>query len=148
MAPINARIDTTEDIKAGMAAYHDQAAGKARIMPANPTLQMETFLGIFNTDRKKIGQDWKGNPVYAEHLAVIADGDPNVLVDGAVGIGDLLQFSATTPGYFTKRTFADLNAVFSDAEIEAEIKRQSILPKIRAVEKATAAGQRIKVILS
>jgi uncharacterized radical SAM superfamily Fe-S cluster-containing enzyme len=139
------KIDVTEDIKEGMAAYWDATAGKAKILPAAPTTQLATFLGVFNTARKKIGEDFAKTAVYADMLAVVVAGPAKVKVDMAVSPGDLLMPSASIAGYFTKRTYADLNATFSDTEVEAEVKKQIEHPRIRAYGKALASGDLVKV---
>ncbi|MDW7727358.1 MAG: hypothetical protein SCH70_09695 [Candidatus Methanoperedens sp.] len=141
-------IDTTEDIKGGLGAYFDAAEGKTRILPAAPTIdQLTAFLGIFNSNRKKLGSDFENTPVYSDQLAVITSGPAFIHVDGAVNAGDLLEPSAAIAGYFTPRAFADLSAVFSDTEIEAEIKKQAVMPRIKAYGKAAASGDRIPVVL-
>lgn len=141
-------IDTSEDIKASLGAYFDTASGKAKILPAAPTTdQIAAFLGIFNSSRKKIGSDFENNPVYSDQLAVITNGPAFIYVDGPVNPGDFLEPSATIAGYFTPRTFADLSAAFSDTELEDEIKKQTLTPRIKAYGKAIASGDRIPVVL-
>lgn len=141
-------IDTTEDIKGGLGAYFDNAEGKTKILPAAPTIdQLAAFLGIFNSNRKKLGSDFENTPVYSDILAVITSGPAFIHVDGAVNVGDFLEPSATIAGYFTPRTFADLNATFSDTEAEAEIRKQALMPRIKAYGKAIASGDRIPVVL-
>lgn len=147
------KIDTTEDIKEGMAAYWDITAEKAKILPIPSALpffkELETFLGVFNTARKKIGEniatDGTKTTIYADVLAVVVAGPAKVRVDMAVGPGDLLKPSITTAGYFTKRTYYDLAAAFDDDEVEFEIKIQAEYPRIRAYGKALASGDLVKV---
>ena len=141
------KIDKILDIKAGMAALWDAVNKQAIIMPAAPTnAQIGAFMGVFNANRVKLSDNFDGTKSYFDQLAVVIAGPGYVKVDGAVEVGDLLEFSATVAGSFTKRTYKNLNATFSDTEIEAEILKQASLPRIKVQEKATAA-KTIKVIV-
>ncbi len=133
-------IDKTEDVKANTAAMWDAANKRATTMPAAPTnAQIGAFMGVFNQNRVKLSDNFDGTKSYSDKLGIVTQGPAYVKVDGAVEVGDLLEFSATVAGSFTKRTYKDLNAVFSDTEVEAEILKQASLPRIKALEKATAA---------
>lgn len=139
------RIDKTEDMKIGTAALWDATNKLATTMPADPTnTQIAGFVGVFNQNRVQLSDNFEGIKTYSDILGVVVSGPAYVEVDGAVEVGDLLEFSASAAGKFTKRTFAGLNAVFSDTEAEAEILKQTQLPRIKALEKSTAA-RRIKV---
>ncbi len=141
------KIDKTEYIKSGTAAMWDAANRRATTMPANPTnAQIGAFIGVFNQNRQKLSDNFDGSKTYSDQLSIVTAGPAYVEVGGAVEVGDLLEFSAADAGKFVKRTWKDLNAVFSDAEAEAEIKKQASLPRIKAMEKATAA-KRIKVVI-
>jgi len=141
------RIDKTEDVKVATAATWDAINKRATTMPAGPTAaQIAAFVGVFNQNRVKLSDNFGGSAVYSDQLGVVTQGPTYVEVDGAVEVGDLLQFSASAAGKFTKRTFANLNATFSDTEIEAEILKQSNLPRIKAQEKSTGA-KRIRAMI-
>jgi hypothetical protein len=141
------KIDKTEDVKIATAATWDATNKVAITMPAGPTAaQIAAFVGVFNQNRQKIGDNFDASVNYSDQLGVVVQGPTYVEVDGAVEVGDLLQFSASAAGKFTKRTFANLNATFSDTEIEAEILKQANLPRIKAQEKATGA-KRIRATL-
>jgi len=148
MSTETVKIDKTQDIKAGMAALWDAVNKQAIIMPAAPTnAQIGAFMGVFNQNRVKLADNFDGTKSYSDQLAVVITGPAHIKVDGAVEVGDLLEFSATVAGSFTKRTYKNLNAAFSDVEVEAEILKQAALPRIKAMAKATATGQLIKVII-
>jgi hypothetical protein len=148
MSTETVKIDRTQDIKAGMAALWDAANKQAVIMPAAPTnAQIGAFMGIFNANRVKLADNFDGTKSYSDQLAVVTAGSAYVKVDGAVEVGDLLEFSATVAGSFTKRMYMDLNAAFSDVEIEAEIQKQAALPRIKALAKGKVAGDIIKVMV-
>jgi hypothetical protein len=141
------RIDKTEDVKAGTAALWDATNKRAITMPANPNnTQIGGFVGVFNQDRVKISDNFDGSKTYSDQLGVVVQGPAYVEVDGAVEVGDLLQFSATVAGKFTKRTYLTLNATYSHTECEGEILKQAAVPRIKVMEKATTA-KRIKVVI-
>lgn len=138
------RIDKTEDVKIGTAALWDATNKLATTMPAGPTnTQIAGFVGVFNQNRVKLSDNFDGTHSYSDQLGLVVAGETYLEVDGAVDIGDLLMFSASAAGKFTKRTFANLADVFDDAESEVEILKQTQLPRIKAMEKSTTA-RRIK----
>ncbi len=146
MKPV--RIDKTQDIKAGMAALWDATNKQAVIMPAAPAIaQIAAFIGVFNTDRKKLGTGFDETAIYSDQLALVDDGPAYVKVDGAIEVGDLLEFSATVAGSFTKRILKSFNASSPYGDWEAEIQKQAVLPRIKAMEKGRVAGDRIKVMV-
>jgi len=148
MSTETVKIDKTLDIKAGMAALWDAVNKQAIIMPAAPSnAQIGAFMGIFNANRVKLADNFDGTKSYSDQLAVVTAGPAYIKVDGAVEVGDFLEFSTTVAGSFAKRTYKNLNAVFSDVEVEAEIQKQAALPRIKALARATAAGQQIKVMV-
>ncbi|MDW7727013.1 MAG: hypothetical protein SCH70_07860 [Candidatus Methanoperedens sp.] len=151
------KIDKTEEIKAGLAAYWDDSAKLAKIMPKGPTAaQIKAFIGIFNSDRKKIGADWAKTAVYEDHVAVVVAGPAYVIADAAVAVGSLLEFTGDggtdVAGRLITRTHADADGLktgetLDAAKVAAEITKQATLPRIRALQKATAAGDKIKVTI-
>lgn len=149
------KIDKTADIKAGLAAYWDDSAKLAKIMPANPSAaQIKAFIGIFNSDRKKIGSNWADTATYEDHIAVVVAGPAYIIAGAAVAVGELLQFAGDglVAGRLVTRTYAaaeDLEtAGTADAtKIAAEITKQATLPGIRALQKAAVAGDKIKVTI-
>ena len=114
-------------------------------MTTNPSTG--TGIGVFNANRVKLSDNFDGTKSYSDQLAIVIAGPAHIKVDGAVEVGDLLELSATVAGSFTKRTYKDLNAAFSDTEVEAEILKQTALPRIKSLANATAAGQLIKVMI-
>jgi hypothetical protein len=141
------RIDKTEDVKEGMAATWDATNKRATTMAANPSAaQIAAFVGVFNQNRQKLSDNFGGSAVYSDQLGIVTQGPAYVEVDGAVEVGDLLMFSASVAGKFTKRTFATLAGTYSHTEVEAEVLKQSTLPRIKAQEKATGA-KKIKVMI-
>ncbi len=141
------RIDKTEDVKAGTAALWDATNKRAITMPAAPTnAQIGGFVGVFNQNRVKLSDNFDGSVTYSDQLGVVVHGPAYVEVDGAVEVGDLLMFSASAAGKFTKRTYATLDTVYGHANVEAEVLIQAALPRIKVMEKATAA-KKIKVLI-
>lgn len=149
------KIDKTEEIKAGLAAYWDDSAKLAKIMPKGPTAaQIKAFIGIFNSDRKKIGADWAKTAVYEDHVAVVVAGPAYVIADAAVAVGALMEFTGGSgvAGRLITRTHAaaadlETTGALDAAKVAAEITKQATLPGIRALQKATAAGDKIKVTI-
>lgn len=140
-------IDKTENVKAGTAAMWDATNKRATTMPSGPSnAQIGAFVGVFNQNRQKISDNFDGTTTYSDILAVAVHGPAHVEVDGAVEVGDLLMFSVSAAGKFTKRTYATLDTVYGHANVEAEVLKQAALPRIKVMEKATAA-KKIKVLI-
>ena len=145
---INTKIDPTSGVMKCLAGTWDATNKVTKVMPAGPSAaEVAAYMGIFESDKRKLGKSWTDVVTYEDIIAMIVGGDAWVEVDGAVEIGDMLEFSASVAGKFTKRTFATLSAEPTKAEVEAEMKKQVFLPRIKVIMKMTEAGKCQVVVL-